>query len=288
MEDDKTTEADVSEDVNSEANTESESSVATDDFADDPSDVEATDLEEETAEDTTDEESDEQGVTESFAEETASPTNESPDEGVEHESRSSKRIQQLLEQNRQLRAQDIAQAGAPGQVAQMDEIEANEEGEIEMTPNQLQQYINQSVQSSLQQERAVSEIDIRNADWHTDLNKLVKGTPELNPKNELYNKDLDFMLSELVRDSNIGADGQLAARVKPSQIWDNLQKSIDTAKTAGAKEARVNIGKTVETAAITNDASVKDENTKYSQKDLSNMALNDPRAYADLIENNLI
>lgn len=283
----ETVEADASvEDVSSDVNTEDVSS----DIAESDESVEGS-VEDSGAQETTEEisEATEQGATAAFAEETASPTNEAASDDTSGGTRSSKRIQQLLAQNQELRDRQIAQ-GQPGMEATQgaNAFQPNEDGEIEMTPDQLQGYINQSVQQSISMERSVAEVQQRGENWHSDLGKLVKDTPQLNPNDAKYNKELDGMLSDLIRDSNTDSDGRLTARILPSEVWGKLQASIDTAKTAGATEARATITKNVERSAITNDASVSNESGKYSDADLVNMAANDPRGYAELIENNEI
>lgn len=281
----------MSEEERTEESTQEESSVedvASDENTQaDPSDGST----EESVEETTTEELPEvveQGATQSFAEETASPTDDNYSE-TENGSRAQKRIQKLLSDNQRLRSEQQAPMQQPVQPVQPDPaFTPNADGEIELTPEQLQGYVQQTVASSIQLEKSASDVRTKNEAWHSDLTSLVKDTPELNPKDGAYNADLDDMLTDLIRDSNVDAQGQLTARILPSQVWDRLQKSMSTAKTAGAKETRANIKRSVENSAVQNTVAGSDKGSEYSDKQINDIAATDPQRYAELIRTNQI
>ena len=197
--------------------------------------------------------------------------------------RAQRRIQKLIAE-RKAQEERIRELSASQQPA----IQPNEDGEIEMTPDQLTGFISQQVQTTLQAEREQRFTQERAEAWDDDISELMESTPELNPESKQFNKSLSDSLVELIRVANTDDNGNPTVRKLPSEVYATLQNTIDAAKNAGKKEASVGLEKKAQETAIqsTSQGTVSEE--KYTDEQLANLQHTDPRKYAELIENNII
>lgn len=231
---------------------------------------------EETTEKTQEEESVESG------EESTPAESGEPSQPEVKTTRAQRRIQKLLAENKRLQEerQTSNEYFNPLQPA------PNADGEVEMTTEQLQNYISSQVQNTLSKEREAQMMREKAAAWDEDINELMETTPELNPNSPQFNKELNDSLIELVCVSNVDDYGNPTVRKLPSEIWNNLNKTIKSAQTAATKDASTKLAKKSEEGAVQNVVDGTKEEEKYSDEQLEKLQRTNPRAYADLIENN--
>ncbi len=195
--------------------------------------------------------------------------------------RAAKRVQKLLEERRRLREQ-------LEQKEQVNRFEPNEEGEIEMTPDQLNEIVSHQVQSTLQRERAAQlEQEKANA-WDDDIAELMEKNPELDPNSKKFNQELSDGLVELIRVTNTDEQGNPVINKLPSEVYATINKTLSAAKKKGQTEASVKLAKKAEETAVQSTGSTEAKSETYTDEQITQIQMTDPKKYAELIENNII
>lgn len=216
--------------------------------------------------------------------------NKTVEEPVKPIPRSQKRIEELLSEKREL--QDKLKTFGPSTeaiaAATRTKPQVNENGEVELTQEQLDAMIDERVTQQMGAADAARQQKELASAWDTDITSLMKGTPELDPDNAGFNESLSNSLVELIRIANTDDHGNATVRKLPSEIWNSLQDTISSAKTAGKTEASATLAQQSNNAAIQDSVSGEAEAPKYTDQQLEELQAADPRAYSDLIEKNLI
>ncbi len=198
--------------------------------------------------------------------------------------KANKRFQKLLADKRQLsdRVNELTRSQKENGIA------PNADGEIEMTPEQLNSFISNQVQSTLTAEREQQFVQQRAEVWDDDIQELMTSNPELDPESEKFNKSLSDGLIDLIKATNTDDSGNPTVNRLPSEVYATINQTISAAKSAGKKEAKVGLKKQAESTAVQSTASADNNEQAYSDEQLVDMQKNDPQKYAGLIEDNII
>ncbi|MEA2112845.1 MAG: hypothetical protein U9P50_02645 [Patescibacteria group bacterium] len=226
---------------------------------------------------------------EDIVEDTTENNEEAPQD--EHKpTRAQKRITKILAEKKALEARLAQKPQVNNQQVnnQFDGFQVDDNGELEMTPTQLNEMISNQVQNTLNIERQQQFVQQRADAWDDDITELMDSTPELNPKSKVFNKGLSDALVDLINVVNVDDNGNRVVRKLPSEVFATINSSISAAKTSGKQEASAGLQKQAENAAVQSSVSDQKETAKYNDEDLANMQITDPRKYAELIENNEI
>lgn len=197
--------------------------------------------------------------------------------------RAAKRFEKILSEKKELEQKVAAmskQATEP--------LKKNEQGEIEMTPDQLNAFITNQVQNTLQVEQNAKLEQQRASAWDDDIKELMETNSELDPNKPEFNKDLNDALIELIKITNVDANGNPVVNKLPSEIYGSINSTLSAAKNAGKKEATVGLAKKEQETAIQSTGTGEVKSKEYSDEDLSVLQATDPREYARLIEDNII
>lgn len=237
---------------------------------------------------------DKSGSEDKTSEDVEAPTEKTTDDNSEEEktekplsTRAQRRFQKLIDERNNL-AEQVNQQESQAVQTNEQPFTPNEQGEIEMTPDQLSHYISDQVHTTLSQER-VSQMEVEKASaWDDDIQELMEASPELDPKSPKFNQNLSNSLVELVQSVNVDDRGNPVVKRLPSEIYKNLQSTLSSAKNDGKKEASAKLAKNAENTAVQDSAIGTQQDEKYTDEQLANLQITDPRRYAELIENNEI
>lgn len=231
-------------------------------------------------------------------EETTSPTTEpetqekstlkdaslKKNEDSSKQTRSAKRIQEILREKKELE-EKLAQFTAKAPEPEVDPFAPNENGEIEMTKDQLQKYIENQVTTALSKEREVLTEQQRISQWDTDIEALMKENPVLNPDSPEFNSEINEHLVDLIRTTNTDDAGNPTVKKLPSEIWLKLSALLDLSKAEGTKLKNESLQAMEDSAAVrasNNDASTARK--KFTSEEVLKIRKESPRKYTEMVQ----
>jgi len=163
--------------------------------------------------------------------------------------RAQKRIEQLAgrvkEQEIQLQQQREQRQGLPWEQPSLPQDE--------VTAEELQTYIDKTVEKRLAMKDAEhAQIDMVR-DWSQDLSDTLKEHPELDSKSEQYDPDIDSAFQDILEETGvITTDGRLQnPNVKVSKIVAKMKKVFDKERTKGASATTASMAKAMSESAVT-------------------------------------
>lgn len=206
-------------------------------------------------------------------------------------SRGERRIHELVEKLKEKSSQEQPVEEFPQQPFTASNLpwETSPQGEVELTPEQLEQLVVQKadalVQLRLQQERTREEAEKRAKGWVEDLERTVKENAELDPNSEQYNPHLDSALEELVRTTNFTVDGQLVPNVRASELYQRIKKALEVERVKGQSEASANLAKQAGEEGFRTTKAPSSE--AYSEAELQKLKWKNPTKVAEALKSKL-
>jgi hypothetical protein len=238
--------------------------------------------EEDDAEDEPEEEEDEQPESE-----------EAPEEGEEDEggdrrpNRAERRIHQLthkLKEQTSPTNAGKAREDSPREAGfelpwKQSEQQSPEQDFVELDPQKLDEMITRRAEEVIEARERAAEQRQQAQGWLSDYEETVKNNPELDPKSKSYNQELDDLLTAIVSNP----DGTPKFGVKVSEALGKLRKTLASAKKQGAKNASLKLAQQAEEGALAPGSS-DGEAQEYTEDDVRELRINNPRKYQQLIK----
>lgn len=195
-------------------------------------------------------------------------------------SRAEERIRNLARENAELKAamQNFQNRQSP---------ELNKD---EISSEDLNKVINeralQAAELMIASQQVNTQYQQQVQNWATDFEQVKKENPQLDPQSPEYDVELDATLARLLDDGT----GQNTPRtdILVSDVLKTLRKqnakAASTAKEEGKAEVTAKLAKQVAEGAITPTAKAPSESVTYTDEELAEMRVKDPKKYMKMLD----
>lgn len=256
-----------------------------------------TQVQEEVQEQAEEKEEEQEESKETKSEEETQEEEETEDENRKKPPRAERRIKELVQENQQLKTK-LEQTSQNRADKPDDEIhrekgselpwrrpEAGDQEVMELDQTQLDELISRRVEERIQSREQATEQRKQAQDWLGDYESLTDSksagyVPELDPKSQSYNPELDDLLTSVVSNP----DGTPKFNVKVSEALGKIRKSLNIAEKKGTEKASVKLAKQAEEGALTPGESSESDEHEYTENELKELRINNPREYNRLIK----
>ncbi len=216
-----------------------------------------------------------------------------------HTTRAERRIQQLSNRVRDNEVQQPAQL--PELPELLPQIETETETEApeqtpedilenggEMTTEDLEQLISRGVDTRLNEREDAQVYEQAMTTFESDITSLTAEHPELDPESDVYNPELDNMLTELITQANVLPDGTVYPRVLASSLYGRMTNIMNAERQAGTEQASIRLADQVSEQAVPTGATSAPTNKQYTPEEVRDLRMSNPREYKRLVKEGVI
>ena len=193
-------------------------------------------------------------------------------------SRAQERIRDLARENRELKERMEAFTRQTAPELQNEEIGYNDLNKV------INERAMQAAELLMRSNQVETEFKGQALKWADDFDQVKRENPALDPESPEYDPEFDATLARLIDDGT----GTPRVDVLVSDVIKTFKKresSISSkAKEAGKSEVTAKLAKQMGESAITPTAKAPSSAEKYTDEELSEIRMNDPKRYMKLID----
>jgi hypothetical protein len=205
-----------------------------------------------------------------------------------HSTRAERRIQQLSGRVRdnEINQQPAQLPDLPELSSHQTEVESFEQTPEdilanggEMSAEDLQGLIANGVDAQLNERENVQAYEQAMQTFENDIVSLTTEHPELDPDSDVYNPELDNMLTELITQANVLPDGTVHPRTLPSELYARMTSVMSAERQAGTEKASLRLADQASEQAVPTGAASVPANKQYTAQEENELRTSNPREY---------